>query len=236
VDSESAPLVAVTGPDEGASAPRRLVALALRWAGARPVQLSPSQPSSQERYQAVVITGGHDIDPVLYAEVSQVKPLHDRARDAFESHVIDDAVARDLPLLGICRGAQLLNVRLGGNLHQALKEQRQRTSNRRTVLPLKQLCITHGSYLARLFHAERTRINSLHNQGIDRLGHGLAVAGRDLDNIVQAIEMPAARFIVGVQWHPEFLLFMPRQLRLFSALVQAIDGQRRTLPLPEQAG
>jgi putative glutamine amidotransferase len=215
------PLIAVTGPSAGARAPRRLVATAVHLAGGRTVQLSPADPEAAEPYDAVVATGGHDIDPVLYAGVSEVVPNYDRARDAFESRIIDDALGRGLPLLGICRGAQLLNVRTGGNLHQALKEMRLRTSNRRTLLPLKTLCITEGSDLHALLGVQHAQINSLHNQGIDRVGVGLRVAGRDLDQIVQAVEMPEARFVVGVQWHPEFLLFIPRQLRLFRALVQA---------------
>jgi hypothetical protein len=87
----------------------------------------------------VVVSGGHDIDPVLYAEAPEIHPRYDPERDALESAVIDRALARGLPLLGICRGAQLLNVRLGGSLFQELRSRRVHTSNRRTILPLKTL-------------------------------------------------------------------------------------------------
>ena len=122
---------------------------------------------------------------------------------------------------GICRGAQLLNARRGGNLYQELRSQRRRTSNRRTVLPLKTLDIVPGSRLADLFGTERAQINSLHNQAINQLGQQLQVSGRDLDGIIQSIEDPEHPFLIGVQWHPEFLLLVRRQRHLFQALITA---------------
>jgi len=220
-DDARRPLIAVTGPNRGAAAPRVLVALGVLLAGGRVVQLRPLEPEAPEPYQGVVITGGHDVDPVLYAEDSKVLPHYDPDRDAFESAVIDDAIRTGVPLLGICRGAQLLNVRLGGNLHQDLGQLRRHTSNRRTILPLKTLILERSSRLCALLGATRTKINSLHHQAIDRLGAGLHVAGRDLDGIVQAIEHDERDFLVGVQWHPEFLLPLPRQRRLFDQLVKS---------------
>lgn len=220
---ERTPLIAVTGPTRGSHAPKLLVRLALRLAGARAELITPAdpKPALQEQADGVVITGGHDIDPVLYAAAPEVSPKYDPERDALESAVIDRALARGLPLLGICRGAQLLNVRLGGNLFQELRSRRKHTSNRWTIFPLKTLCIEPGSELERLLGARRARINSLHNQGIDRLGEGLVVAGRDLDAIVQAIEAPEHDCLRGVQWHPEFLLYSRGQRRLFTDLVAA---------------
>jgi putative glutamine amidotransferase len=190
------------------------------------VHLSPERPESPEPVHGVVVSGGHDIEPVLYAEPAEVEPNYDRERDRFESGVIDRALSDGLPLLGICRGAQLLNVRLGGSLHQDLRKQRKLTSNRRTLLPLKTLLVEADTRLHALMRTRRVRINSLHKQSIDRLGEGLAVSGRDLDDIVQAVEAPARPFVVGVQWHPEFLLFAPAQLRLFRALVGAAARRR----------
>lgn len=215
------PLIAITGPSRGGKAPRVLVQLAVWLAGGRGVQLSPRRPESGEPYQGVIITGGHDVDPVLYAEESEVRPRYDSERDAFESEIIDDALDRSLPLLGICRGAQLLNVRRGGNLYQELRSRRVHTSNRATILPLKTLLVEPESRLYELMATDRARINSIHNQGINRLGEGLVVSGRDLDGIVQAVEDPRRDFLMGVQWHPEFLIHSPRQRRLFAALVAA---------------
>ena len=214
-------IVAVTGPRRGAFGPRFLVACAVRWYGAIPLQVRPGDDLKSLEYDAVVVTGGHDIDPVIYAAEPEVQPKYDPERDALEMAVIDDALARDLPLLGICRGAQLLNARRGGNLFQELKSHRKMTSNRWTILPLKMLKVQADSRLWRLLMADDCRINSLHNQAIDRVGEGLVVSGRDLDGIVQAVEDPHKAFLVGVQWHPEFLLFFRRQRLLFQALIQA---------------
>jgi putative glutamine amidotransferase len=219
------PVIAVTGPSRGGLAPRWLVALGVRLTGARPVMMTPRQPRDGLEVDGVVITGGHDVDPVLYAAAPEVTPNYDPDRDALESAVIDSALARGLPLLGICRGAQLLNVRLGGTLFQELRSRREQTSNRWTILPLKTLRVETGTRLHDLLGHSESRINSLHNQGIDRIGAGLVVAGRDLDGIVQAIESPTHPFLIGVQWHPEFLLYRSRQRRLFRALVDAARQQ-----------
>ena len=215
------PLIAVTGPRRGGATPRLCVAACLFLAGGRPLQLSPATGAPEKPYHGVVITGGHDVDPVLYAEESKVLPQYDQERDAFESAIIDDALQRGLPLLGICRGAQLLNVRMGGSLHQDLQSHRVHTSHRRTVFPMKTLLLESDTLLHGLLGAEKAKINSLHNQSIDRVGRGLVVSGRDLDGIVQAVEDPGQPFLLGVQWHPEFLLYARRHRALFHALVKA---------------
>lgn len=224
------PVIAITGPERGAFGPRSMVALAVWWYGGRPLQIRPSQMEQAFEYRGVVVTGGHDIDPVLYAEEPEVEPRYDPARDALEAKVIRDALDRRLPLLGICRGAQLLNACLGGSLIQNLRLYRDKTSHRRTLLPLKTLQVEPDSALEQLFGPGTCRINSLHNQAIDRVGDSLVVSGRDLDDIVQSVERPGDGFLVGVQWHPEFLLLMPRQRRLFKALLEAVKHNRDSGP------
>ncbi|MBF0234679.1 MAG: gamma-glutamyl-gamma-aminobutyrate hydrolase family protein, partial [Desulfamplus sp.] len=218
------PVIAITGPDRGAFGPRILVALAIRLYGGHPLQLRPGDEDRGYHYDGVVVTGGHDIEPVLYAAEPEVKANYDTARDALETAIITEALIRGVPLLGICRGSQLINVCRNGTLHQDLRLRRRKTSTRRTLLPLKTLCMVNepkipGTLLSTLFGYGRSRINSLHNQAIDRVGDGLIVTGRDLDGIVQAIEDPSHTFLVGVQWHPEFLFYLKRQRRLFRELV-----------------
>lgn len=216
------PLIAVSGPRRGAAAPRLLVSLALRLCGARVAQIGPGRESlPADSYDGVVVTGGHDVEPVLYAQESEVLPRYDRERDEFESALIDDALTRETPLLGICRGAQLLNVRLGGDLHQDLRTQRCHTSNRRTLLPLKEIRICEGSQLAALLGGTGLRVNSLHQQAMDRLGDGLRVCARDRDRIVQAVEHKELDFLIGTQWHPEFLIYRRADRNLFAGLVEA---------------
>lgn len=218
------PVIAITGPQRGAFGPRLLVAIVVRLYGGRPLQIRPKD-SDHHNYDGVVITGGHDIEPVLYAAKPEVESNYDIDRDKFEMAVIKNALERGLPLLGICRGAQLLNICRGGSLFQELRTRRNKTSNRWTVLPLKTLCIvdepaTKDSRLGKLLGRKHIRINSLHNQGIDRVGDGLNVIGRDLDGIVQAIEDPSADFLIGVQWHPEFLFYSTKHRSLFRELVK----------------
>lgn len=217
-----APRVAVTGPERGAFGPRFLVAQVLRLYGAQPVQVRPSDRDAVPCFDAVVVTGGHDVQPVLYGAEPEVQPKYDPDRDDLEKRVIHQALADHRPILGICRGAQLLNVCLGGTLVQDLRLHRKNTSHRRTLLPLKTLDVVPGSALETLLGDRPQRINSLHNQAIDRLGRGLCVSGRDHDGIIQAVEDPAYGFLLGVQWHPEFLLYYRRQRRLFHALIESI--------------
>jgi putative glutamine amidotransferase len=124
----------------------------------------------------------------------------------------------------------------GGSLFQELRSRRRQTSNRWTVLPLKTLHVEPGSALAAVIGEGTRRINSLHNQGIDRTGEDLRVSGRDLDGIVQSIEDPAYGFLLGVQWHPEFLLPMAPQRALFRALVERArshaEGDTTARPRP----
>ncbi|NGX16340.1 gamma-glutamyl-gamma-aminobutyrate hydrolase family protein [Wenzhouxiangella sp. XN24] len=223
---EGRPVIGVTGPRRGAWGPRVCVHLALLMAGGRALHLRPGDKLSTRTLDGVIVTGGHDVEPVLYKAEAEVEGRYDSERDAFESEIIDCALSDGTPLLGICRGAQLLNVRLGGTLFQDLHRRRHKTSKRRTLLPLKTLCVEDGTKLAGILGRAELKINSLHNQSIDRVGEGLRVCGRDIDEIVQAVENPERRFLMGVQWHPEFLIYLSRQRRLFRTLVAAARDYR----------
>jgi putative glutamine amidotransferase len=143
----------------------------------------------------------------------------DPSRDAMEMRLLDDAVRRrGLPVLGICRGEQLLNVYFGGSLHQDLATFYAEDPATRTILPRKRVVLESGSRLARLLGPDE-RVNALHRQGVDRIGDELIVAGRDRNGIVQAIEHPTLPFVVGVQWHPEYLPQIASQRAIFRALV-----------------
>lgn len=215
------PTIGVTGPQRGAVGPRSCIHLGVLLAGGKPRHLRPGDPLDTSALDGVIISGGHDVEPTLYKAAAEVEGRYDAERDAFESSIIDCALRDETPLLGICRGAQLLNVRLGGTLFQDLSKRRHKTSKRRFLLPLKSLCLAENSRLEALLGEADIRINSLHNQSINELGQNLQVSGRDLDDIVQAVENPDHRFLFGVQWHPEFLIYAARQRRLFKELVAA---------------
>jgi putative glutamine amidotransferase len=129
------------------------------------------------------------------------------------------ALEHKIPLLGICRGAQLINVVLGGNLFQDIRSLRRLTYNRPGLLPTKQVLLEEKSLVARVCSRKKLRVNSLHHQAIRESGKGLQVVGRDLDGIIQAVEAGDGQKIIGVQWHPEYLFYLPAQLALFKWLV-----------------
>jgi putative glutamine amidotransferase len=153
-----------------------------------------------ELIDGLVLTGGADIDPVSYDTAntdSNIEPI----RDTYEFALLDAVLEADLPVLGICRGLQLLNVHLDGSLHQHVPDHERfdvdpaaRTHNI-SIEPASRLSLMFGSSL---------EVNSLHHQTIDTLGDGLSVVARAADGTVEAIEMPG-RDVVAVQWHPEML-------------------------------
>ena len=216
-----APLIGVTGPDGGPRPAWHFTRLALCLAGARAVRLRASRADLPEPLDGLVIGGGDDIDPAMYAGDDTGRAPRDPKRDAFEKRMIEQAVEQGLPMLGICRGAQLINVVMGGDLHGDVRPMRRRTSNRRHLTARKVVKVRRGSRLGAITRRRAMRVNSLHEQAVRRLGRGLRVVSRDRDRIVQAIEGTGRQFVLGVQWHPEYLPCLRAQRRLFAGLVRA---------------
>lgn len=149
-----------------------------------------------------------------------------QARDELEKSLISQARARGLPIFGICRGMQLLNVVAGGSLHQSVRSFYEETPAIRSLLPRKRIEVEADSLLARCLGARRARVNALHDQAIDRLGGSFRVCACEPNGVVQAIECIDPGFVLGVQWHPEYLPQRPEQLALFQALVRAAAEAR----------
>lgn len=174
------------------------------------------------RVDAVLLHGGGDVDPARYGAGSRHETLYgiDGALDEVEFAVTRAAIARDLPVLGICRGMQVLNVALGGSLLQDLGQiLDDRESHWDTH---HDVALSPGSRTAAALGAAPYRCHSYHHQTLDRLGTGLTVVGRSDDGIVEAVEHADARWVVGVQWHPEDdAEHDPAQQGLFDALVAA---------------
>lgn len=189
--------------------------------------LLPPQPVDSDIAKRVldgldglVITGGKDIDPAAYGQAAH--PATDepgRQRDAWEFTLLGAALERGLPVLGICRGAQVLNVALGGTLHQHLPDVIGHSGHRAgnavfTTLPVRTV---PGTRLAALV-GESVDARCYHHQAIAELGQGLIVSAWDGDGVVEALELPGDGFVLAVQWHPEESL---DDLRLFAAIVAA---------------
>jgi putative glutamine amidotransferase len=162
----------------------------------------------------LMLAGGADIDPSCYGQEAHAETVDTvPARDAFEIALVRGALARgDLPVLGICRGMQLINVALGGTLLQDLPGRYGHSEHRRVIGTFDgadhDVLLAEGSLAAAATGELRHATKSHHHQGVDRLGEGLTVSGvSTLDELPEAIELgdggPSARFVLGVQWHPE---------------------------------
>ena len=138
-----------------------------------------------------------------------------------ELELLETFIPQGTPVLGICRGAQLINVHLGGTLDPDIYTSHEGLKRRRTVLPRKTVDIVADSRLHRILRVSWCRINSLHHQAVNRAGRGIAIVARDRDGLVQGIESRDHDFLIGVQWHPEWLIFNRPQQRLVRALVAA---------------
>lgn len=193
-------------------------------AGGTPVLLPPQPGGADHLLDALdglVLAGGPDIDPARYgAEADPRTGAPHHARDGWESTLLHAALERDLPVLGVCRGMQLLNVELGGTLLQHLPEGNHQIVPARFVR--HRVAVAAGSRLADVL-GPSTEVSCYHHQAVDRLGTGLRVTARSADGTAEGLELAGHRFALGVQWHPET---DPGDPRLFDAFVTA--SQRET--------
>jgi putative glutamine amidotransferase len=220
------PLIGVTSSSRGGWLMWTFNRFAVWRAGGRALRLRPGPAASVPSLDGLIIGGGDDIDATLYdGEIDPTVRL-DRERDAFELALLRRYLPERLPVLGICRGAQMINVALGGSLHEDIHRAFDGVPRLRTPLPRKTIRIRRASRLGALIGRERDRVNALHHQSIETLGTELEVVAEDAYGIVQAIESPNRPFLIGVQWHPEFMVFDRGQVRLFRALVDAARGRR----------
>jgi gamma-glutamyl-gamma-aminobutyrate hydrolase PuuD len=165
----------------------------------------------------LLLAGGGDIDPAHYGEARAPQTEEsDVVRDLLETALLREALERDLPVLGICRGLQLLNVLLGGTLIQHIGgHDRPRVRDAHTV------SVAPGSRLQSILGTAEYLVNTGHHQCIGRVADGLVVTATSPDDIVEAVEMPEKRFVLAVQWHPEARLD-GADARLFAAFREGL--------------
>ncbi len=173
------------------------------------LEYEKNQPNEIEECDGLLLTGGGDIHPKAFGRsdgVAQTESVDER-RDTFEFKVIEKALARALPVLGICRGMQSMNVYRGGTLHLDLKSNGfSRHDEDAGKEHRHQIIIEEQSTLGTIVGRVQGEVNSFHHQGIDRIGRGLAVAARSHDGVVEAMEWSEKNempFLLLVQWHPE---------------------------------
>lgn len=207
----------------------------LREGGGLPVvlPLEPEEEDMDQLYElcdGLLFTGGHDVDPALYGEnpFPQCGALC-ASRDRLEAALFRRAFDEDKPVLGICRGLQLLNVLLGGTLYQDLPSQLPGAMEHHMSPPYDRVChqvaLKEGGRLRALLGIEALGVNSYHHQGVRVLAPCLQTEGVAPDGLVEAASCPDRRFCVAVQWHPEFnYRTEPTSAALFRAFVEACGG------------
>ena len=204
---------------------------AIERAGGRPLVIPPSEGAIEETLavlDGILFSGGSDLDPALYdAEAHpETQGVHE-ARDRAEMALLAAALERDMPVLAVCRGSQVLNVARGGDLVQHLPEVLGHEEHKHTPGEYSdhEVTLEPDTRVGGLL-GERTPVKSHHHQGFGRIGEGLRTAGYAEDGTVEALEDPSKRFAVGVLWHPE----EGEDMALFEALVEQAAQYREERP------
>jgi putative glutamine amidotransferase len=229
------PIIGVTlfeGDEPGMRAVREDYVRSVERADAVPVVLPPVRPEDAplilDRVDGVLLSGGGDLDPMLYRQTPHPKLGRvDRRRDDFELALVREALRRDRPLLAICRGQQVLNVAMGGTLLQDIPSELGVVADHdapgeRTSRPHAVEVLAH-TRLRAILDRDELDVNSFHHQAVDRLGDGLEVSARSpVDGVIEGLEVPGSRFVVAVQWHPESFWDQPDSFQcLFDAHAEA---------------
>lgn len=228
------PIVGITlgdGDEPGLHSMREDYVRSVEQADGVPVVLPPVRPGDAglvlDRLDGLLLSGGVDLDPSLYGRAPHPKLGRvNRRRDDFELALVREALERDIPTFGICRGQQVLNVARGGTLVQDIPSEwtgamghdargrRWRRAHDVDILP--------GTRLHALLRRDSVAVNSFHHQAVADVGDGLVVSARSRDGVVEGLEMPGRRFVVAVQWHPESFWNREDSFRLlFDAHVEA---------------
>lgn len=204
------------------------------------------EPKLLETYLSMIdgllLTGSHsNIEPHHYQGEAALEPVHDPARDATTLPLIKMAVDADIPILGVCRGFQEINVAFGGNLHQRVQEipgmmdHREDTQQPLDVqyAPAHPIQLEAGSILASIARTDEVSVNSIHQQGVDTLGASLIIEAKAPDGLIEAFRLDRDdRFVLAVQWHPEWKVTSnPFYLGIFSAFSAACECRKKIEPI-----
>ena len=220
------PLIAVTTSARTGWRVYPLINLNLWITGGRGVRWGVGRIVDLEHVDGLIIGGGDDIGPEMYGGKLGLSAKLDPERDELERCLAEAALARNIPVLGICRGSQMLNVALGGTLDQDAWTTYGADRKITTILPKRAVCVEPDTHLSLISGDAPMKVNALHSQAVDRIGQGLRVSARDTGGMVQAIERVSDPFALGVQWHPEHLFYAHRQRAIFRALVSAAQAYR----------
>ena len=213
-----------TDPEPTVAQSKYIESLARAGARMRWVELSDPEQAVQDALtcDGLLLPGGGDMDPKFYGQ-ERIPACGEPnlLRDAAEPLLLRAFLAADKPVLGICRGIQVMNAVLGGDLYQDIKPFEHLPHNGHWA-KVHTVTVRRGTLLSRIFGQDTVLVNSQHHQAVDRVAPGFTLAALSEDGIVEAIEKPDARFCLGVQWHPEWLSDAdPAMQGLFDAFVNA---------------
>ncbi len=213
-----------TDPEPTAAQSKYMESLARAGAGMHWVELSDPEQAVQDALtcDGLLLPGGGDMDPKFYGQ-ARIPACGEPnlLRDAAEPLLLRAFLAADKPVLGICRGIQVMNAALGGDLYQDIKPFEHLPHNDHWA-KVHTVTVRRGTLLSRILGQDTVLVNSQHHQAVDRVAPGFTLAALSEDGIVEAIEKPDARFCLGVQWHPEWLSDAdPAMQGLFDAFVNA---------------
>jgi putative glutamine amidotransferase len=216
-------VIGITSSQENANEPSELISpksysKAIEHAGGLPIILPVIEDSVDvieemvEHIDGLLLTGGVDVDPLLFGEQPHRKMGRiDPGRDFFELHLVKAALKKGIPILGICRGCQILNVAAGGTVIQDIPH----VLGKNNVIKHEQAAprwypthiakLVEGTKLASIFAESEITVNSYHHQAVNQPGSDFVVAAKAPDGVIEAIELPGHPFAIGVQWHPELM-------------------------------
>lgn len=214
------PLIIVTGPKKGFIS-RYFIKFAIFLCGGKSKIVTQNSDFKELEMDGLLISGGDDLYHAFIEEEScEIDDLITYERDILEYKLLHKAIEENKPVFGICRGYQLINVYFGGDLYKDIRKDGY--EYRYTPFAWKNIWLKKGRVLNKLTKQLQIKINTLHHQAVKTLPKKFKVEAIDKDNIIQSISMKTKdNLIFGVQWHPEYLFFIPNHLKLFKILVNS---------------
>ncbi len=224
-------IIGYTSRDGLLSVLHTLTAVSIYIAGGKPLRLCPKNPRYDQTIDGIIIGGGTDLYPVKYKMDPKPDYIYDHPRDEMEFRWMEIADAENIPVLGICRGAQLMNVHRGGALHMDILKIHEKadypTGLIANIFFRKNVTIAEKSIMFNIFKTQTMSVNSIHKQAIDRLGDGLIISAKEKNGIAQAVEDPDRLFFMGVQFHPEAMIHKKQFRNLFRYFVEAAQLNKK---------